>query len=51
MIVYLKMKLGRVEIKTAVTGYEFKFFVIMFVDDGKFLNIWKITDSQWYEVL
>ena len=51
MVLYLKDKDHRVEIKTAITGYDLKLMTMMFVDNGYFPTLGKITESQWEELL
>ena len=47
MILYLKDKVHRVEIQTEITGDDFKLMTIIFVYDGDFTTLGKITDSYW----
>ena len=44
LIIYLKEKLHGVEIKSAITQYDFNQVTMMFVDDRDFPNLRKITD-------
>ena len=51
LIIYFKDKVPRVEIKTEITGNDFNLATVMFVDNRYFPTLYKITDSQWNEVL
>ena len=51
IILYLKDKGSGVEVKTSITGDNFKLVITMFVDNGNFATLGKRTNSQSYEVL
>ena len=51
LIIYSKDKGHEVEIKTKITGDNFKIATMIFFDSGDFNTLGNRTDSKWEEVL
>ena len=51
IIIYLKYKVNGVEMKTFITGDDFKLITMIFIDDGDFMTQVNVTYRKWDEVL